>query len=146
MIETTDGTELTLIIESDAEKFSFTTSPPTLKAPMIESKSTHGMILTWRPYVKIAEGATFKKYEVLLESSSARMTYDSQNARIEVSRLAPGTMYSASVRVVTSNGVSDYSQVLHVATEDLQATELEQLKKSLGLETIQVYRLQTMLY
>ena len=60
----------------------------------------------------------------------------SQEPRHAITGLAAGEKYQIRVMTVTTKGDSPFSDVLPVATNDLNITQLEQLKEALGINII----------
>ena len=60
----------------------------------------------------------------------------SQEPRHAITGLAAGEKYQICVMTVTTKGDSPFSDILSVATDDLEITELEKLKKALGIDII----------
>ena len=65
-----NGLEIPTSIGSQWAKTQVTTSPAQLEPPTIEKKTENSITLSWRPYSKIAEGASFIHYSIRRKQSN----------------------------------------------------------------------------
>ena len=59
-----NGLEIPTKIGSEWAVLQLTTMPPQLETPTLETKTENSVTLTWRPYSKIAAGASFINYSI----------------------------------------------------------------------------------
>jgi hypothetical protein len=129
-------------IESEWATISFTTQPEKIQSLNLESTSETSLTVSWLPYDKIAEDSTFLHYKLNIKTISTDsleypiLDVTAQTHRHQITGLIAGTKYMIRVAVITTKGSSPFSDILEINTDALEVTQLEKLKKSLGIDKI----------
>jgi len=115
----------------------FMTSPDKLTGIQILSRAQNDISLRWNRYQKIAYNANFLHYEIHLTSTLGEVLIrTAQKEHTVISGLNAGTKYNVEVKTVTTRGDSPFSNVVEVATKDLDVSSLDEMKNAIGLPDI----------
>jgi len=133
-----NGLEIPTKIGSEWAVLALTTMPPQLETPTLETKSENSVTLSWRPFSKIAAGASFINYSIRSKKFNAEdwEYVTSQSHRSTLGGLQAGEKYLIQVNTVTSKGESPYSGSMVVTTIEMTQTVTQKMKNDLGINTL----------
>ena len=124
LTEWRDGLYIETSIESEWVIVPVSTLPAKLPSLNLESTTETSITVTWSPFDKIADGAKFLYYKlkVCREAYEVETNVTSQEPWHAITGLAAGEKYQICVMTVTSKGDSPFSDILSVATDNLNIT------------------------
>jgi len=133
-----NGLPIPTSIGSEWAVLPVTTMPPQLETPTLETKAENSVTLSWRPYSKIAAGASFINYSIRSKKFNAEdwEYVTSESHRSTLGGLQAGEKYLIQVNTVTSKGDSPYSGSMVVTTNEMTQTLTQKMKNDLGINTL----------